>query len=321
MSVTLPEPTIYHGLCDASAVTRIGDHIIVATDETNDDGHNVLWLYRLGEPDGEAIDLTPALGRKQAEADLEGVARIGRRLYWIGSHGANAKGKPKPARRVLLAVDIDDSGERPSVTVVPTVYRELLEDLDADPRYRKFGLLAAASRAPETNQGLSIEGLAAGGGGLLIGLRGPLFDERALVIPLLNPDAALAGEAGRFGEPVLLDLRRRGIRSLDERPDGRIAIVAGDPGSARRFKLFDWDGTTVTPNHKIDLGKCRPEGLSVDSDGGLMFVSDDGDERVGGKTMKELPDAQKRFRLFHLPPAAQSAGTGASTTIGGAPSA
>lgn len=301
--MTLPDPVIYRGLCDASAVVQLGEHIVVATDETNDAGHNVLWIYRLGEPDGHTVDLTAALGAQQAEADLEGVADIGGRLFWIGSHGANAKGKAKPARRVLFATDVQMFANGPRLSVVGHAYRRLLDDLAADARYAAFDLLGAAARAPETDNGLSIEGLAATGGTLLVGLRGPLFDGRALIVRLLNPQDVITGAAGCFGEPLLLDLGGRGIRSLDERPDSHMAIVAGDPGGAGRFALFDWDGTAVRPGRDLDLGDCRPEGLSVAADGGLMFVSDDGDARAGcGAPCKELPDAQKTFRLFRVPP-------------------
>ena len=88
--------------------------------------------------------------------------------------------------------------------------------------------LADASRlSAEAEGGFNIEGLAATPEGkLLIGLRNPLPQRRALVVPLENPAELIEGKTARFGLPIELDLDQRGIRSL-ELVGASYLIVAG----------------------------------------------------------------------------------------------
>src|ERR1044071_9106593 len=72
----------YTGMCDASAAAAIdADRFVVANDEDN-----ILRVYSLSRPGRPvaAIDLSAflATGRKSAETDIEGCARMGRRIYW-----------------------------------------------------------------------------------------------------------------------------------------------------------------------------------------------------------------------------------------------
>ena len=290
-----PLATEYEGLCDASAVVQLDNSVIVASDERDASGRNMLGVYRLGLPKGTMVPLG-----KGEEADLEGVARLGDRLFWIGSHGASKDGEARPARRALFALKVDAKPAGPRLGRSGSVYRDLLTDLARDRRYDGFGLAAAARRAPESG-GLSIEGLAAQGDTLLIGLRSPLKSGRALVVTLLNPDGVVAGQRGRFGPPRQLDLGGRGIRALDTRSDGGIVVVAGPPGPNGGFAVYEWTSAGITPR-TIDFGGLRPEGVAATPEGGLMFVSDDGDRKLRGVTCKDLPDADRRFRLFYVAP-------------------
>src|SRR6185503_14411051 len=90
---SLSAPTTYRGMCDASAAVSLNaDLFAVANDEDN-----VLRVYHC-QPGGLpafSFDMTSFLriGKKHPEADIEGSATIGDRVYWITSHGRNAKGK------------------------------------------------------------------------------------------------------------------------------------------------------------------------------------------------------------------------------------
>ncbi len=291
--------TTYAGLADASAVTRVGDRIIVATDEVEaSSGRNALHVYTLGNPHGTTVDLTPALGADQREADLEGVARIGDRQFWIGSHSTGSKGEVQPARHVLFATTLRGD----TLVPLPGVYRTLLADLAGDARYSGFGLAAAARRAPETDDGLSIEGLTAVGTTLLIGLRSPVIDGKALIIPLRDAPAVVAGSArAKFDAPILVDLGGRGIRDMTSLGDVTL-ILAGPAGNKGAFRLFVRDGGKVGKGPKIDFGDLHVEGMASAADGSLIFVSDDGDVKVGGKKSKNLPDSQRRFRVLTVKP-------------------
>src|SRR5947209_6845962 len=76
---TALEPGVYRGLCDASAAVALGaDHFVVGDDE-----HNVLKVYRRGQPDPAAeVPLQSFLGtKKDKESDIEGAAAIGSRIF------------------------------------------------------------------------------------------------------------------------------------------------------------------------------------------------------------------------------------------------
>src|SRR5678815_5624216 len=86
-------PTIYHGMCDASAAVALdGDHFAVGNDEDNR-----LRIYRTSQ-DGMPVqsrDLSAFLkvNPQRPESDLEGAAWLGDRIFWITSHGRNREGK------------------------------------------------------------------------------------------------------------------------------------------------------------------------------------------------------------------------------------
>lgn len=174
----------YRGSCDASAAVALdADHFVVAGDEDN-----TLRVYSRGRPEpvGEA-PLATFLDSGNKESDLEAAAAVGKRIYWIASHGRNSKGKPRPDRQRFFATDIDP-GAQPGVTPAGTPYRGLLEDLAAAPTLAGLRLGDAARLAPEAPGGLNIEGLAAmPDGSLLVGFRSPVPNGRALLVPLLNP--------------------------------------------------------------------------------------------------------------------------------------
>ena len=220
------EPVVFTGMCDASAAAAIDqDHFIVADDE-----ENILRVYRRngGAPVME-VDLRTYLGSRKdgQEADLEGAAPIGQFVFWIGSHGRNAKGKESPLRQRLFATRIDTRGNSLEITPLGQPYTRLLQDLLADDRYSHLGLAAATQRPPKAPGGLNIEGLAATPDGhLLIGFRNPLPEGKAIVAPLLNPMKLLEGNRAQLGEPRLLDLGGLGIRSLGW-SGGRCLIIAG----------------------------------------------------------------------------------------------
>src|SRR5262245_11743854 len=104
-------PLTYFGMCDASAAVALGATLfIVANDEDN-----VIRVYRR-QPAAmpvSSFDLTAFLrvNRKQGESDLEGAARIRDRIYWIASHGRNAKGEASPNRQRFFATTVGVDGE------------------------------------------------------------------------------------------------------------------------------------------------------------------------------------------------------------------
>jgi hypothetical protein len=230
-------------MCDASAgVTFGGDPnlFFVANDE--DQGEVILRLYSLvPHPNGSGPLMVShisaeflELEKKHREVDVEGAARIGDLIYWIGSHSASKDGKERPNRRRLFAT-LEDPGAGGLLRPVETPYKTLIDDLEEDDRYKPLHLAKAGKKAPKKTNALSIEGLAATpDGGLLIGFRNPIPDGKALLVPLKNPGEVIRGKPARFGDPIFLDLGGLGIRSIERAADGLYLIVAGrhDEGGA-----------------------------------------------------------------------------------------
>ncbi|TCT03521.1 DUF3616 domain-containing protein [Aquabacter spiritensis] len=303
----------YDGICDASAAIALdANHFVVAEDE-----HDVLFVYRFGQsaPVG-AVDLVDVLGNRSSkgkvkEADIEGAARIGTRIYWIASHGRDSKGDREPTRQRLFATDIKTGATPPTVVPAGTPYKSLLDDLlaalNATPDGAALVLAAAAKQAPEAPAGLNIEGLAATPrGDLLIGFRNPRPGDKALIVPLTNAAALMDGaKPAVFGAPILLDLGGRGIRSI-ERVGAAYVIVAGPFGDRTAapggdFALYRWDGPGTAPRPiAADFGAFRPEAL-FQADGALYLLSDDGGEPVGGVDCKKAPQAARAFRGLSVP--------------------
>lgn len=293
----------YEGLCDASAAVALDDrHFVVASDEDD-----TLRVYRRDAPAVVAEwPMKDFLGGDRHEADLEGAARIGDRIYWIGSHGRNAAGKPRPARQRLFATAVlppPAPGQPPALRPVGRPFGGLLAAMAEAPALRGLSLDAAAALPPEAPGGLNIEGLAAdAGGGLLIGLRNPIPNGRAIVVPLANPAAVVEqGAAPVLGEPLLLPLRNRGVRSLERIGDGWF-VVAGPTADRGSFSLYRWPGGTRPPvlADAAALAELRPEALFAWPDGSLQVLSDDGGLEVDGVECKRLPPARQGFRSVTL---------------------
>jgi hypothetical protein len=320
----------HKGLCNASAGLRFGEGMFVVADNENA-APTLLHLYKAGQGGPElavgriANEAVAQVADGSLEMDLEGAARLGPLVYWIGSHsageGSGAAGAPRPNRQRLFAtrlgLESGDKGKGVAVTVEPVgrPYQTLLADLEADPRYAPFGLDQAAKRPGKAKDGLNIEGLAATPNGqLLIGFRNPLPRGKALVAPLTNPGAVLAGEAARFGDPVLLELGGLGIRSL-EMVNGSLLIVAGPsgPGNPKNgpaipSALYRWNGQFESAPELVrlfgsELGKSlfNPEALFVEGDS-LVLLSDDGKLAIDGKRCENLPRPKQRFRELRITP-------------------
>lgn len=165
----------------------------------------------------------------------------------------------------------------------------------ASAQLQRFPFAQASSLTPEAEGAFNIEGLAATvQGGVLIGLRNPATGGKALVIELLNPAEVVHGETGVFGAAVELDLGGLAIRSI-ELLENAYVIVAGPPGDAGRFSLFQWTGAAQDKPVEVpheDFGTLRPEAIfAIPGTRKLQILSDD-----GGKHVKETVEQLQCFR-------------------------
>lgn len=292
------------GMCDASASVAISTtHFMVGNDE-----ENILKIYQRAdqaEPVQE-YDATEFLKPdvKKPETDIEGATLLGENTYWITSHGRSKDGKLRPSRYRLFALHVEPEGEKFAIEPVGKPYMNLLADLSSAPQLQKYNLAQAATLAPKTLGALNIEGLTATPEGhLLIGFRNPIPDDKALLVPLKNPQRVIEGEQAELGDPIELDLAGMGIRSLEWWPEHKqYVIVAGEYDVEKRFGTYLWSGDPADKPVLLEgltFGDMSPESLIIYSDArdAFQIVSDEGTKLVGGEECKQLADPV--LRTFH----------------------
>jgi hypothetical protein len=296
------EVSSYSGMCDASAAVALdAEHFAVADDE-----RNVLQIYRRGRPEPVAsVKLWKFLGtKKDKESDLEGAAAIGKRVYWISSHGRNSKGEVQERRFRFFATRLK-AGAPPRLAPIGRPYAGLLDDLVSAPELQAYDLAAASKLPPEAPGGLNIEGLAATPQGeLLIGFRNPVPGGKALLVPLKNPKGVLKGSAPQFGTPFELALGGRGIRSIELIGDSYL-IVAGPTDDGSGFAIHRWSGRPGDEPVALDINLkgLRVEALfAVPGAGEVQLLSDDGGVEIDGVECKKREQTQQSFRSLMVRP-------------------
>jgi len=284
-------------MANASAVAVLSEDFFAAASDED----NVLRIYKMDADGAEvgSVDVSDFLSVRghSTEVDMEGAARVGDLVYWIGSHSRNKDGKVRPNRQRLFATQIVTNGA--SIRLVPfgRPCGTLLDALIRSDALAKFGLNAASSKAPEDG-GLNIEGMAAGPNGeLWLGFRSPIPNGKALVVPLVNPTEVLKLQYPKFGPAKLLDLDGLGIRDMTW--TGREwYLIAGRAGSGGNARLYRWSGGDAPPERveKAGFKSFNPEALASVGSGRhvrLLTLSDDGNATKWGK---------KQFRSFWVEP-------------------
>jgi len=280
---------LFEGAVDGSAGAEVGGGFFVgATDE-----NNKFRLYDVkGGPSLKTLDVgvnaavKSALGLKRVkECDLEGAAKLGDLIFWIGSHGRDAHAKEKKERQVLFATKLSGVGKDAKLEIAGKIYTQLIDDLLKDPALSSFDLAKAATLAPKHEGALNIESIAADGGKLWIGFRNPQSKAKeALLVPLLNPTEIIKEAVrARLGDPLLLKLGGLGVRDMVAWNDGFL-IIAGDfidrfaPG-AKPSRVFSWKPGTEPKDIGVDFGDLNPEAIMIMGEGDkarILILSDDG---------------------------------------------
>jgi hypothetical protein len=149
---------------------------------------------------------------------------------------------------------------------------------------KKVPAIAKAGSAKGADDGLNIEGLAwdPNGKRLLLGLRSPLIDNKAVVIPVTFADGKFDAASITFGEPMTVDLEGQAVRTIEyDDKTSQFLIISGATTSEKRtdFALWTWDLTGAPKKITMLDSKIKPEGVTrVTRDGEdfLFMVADAG---------------------------------------------
>lgn len=273
---------------EPSGAQQLPDGRIVMVE---DESANPLSVLTLGD-DGEMfvkplkpaslfamVTAKPRLGELN---DLEGVD-VGDDgyVYAITSHSRSASGKRADAREKLVRFKLD--GDK---IVEPGVIYDLRKLIA-----RNDSLLKSATRVSDVkdDNGFNIEGLSFDKSKrkLLVALRSPVIDDKAVIVVLENPHTAFAKveKLQISSEQINLDLDKGGIRaiSFDPRLDGYLIVSRREDKKKQPFKLWFWDGDASHSPRRIRVEGhddiANAEGITPVRYKGqerLLMVFDDG---------------------------------------------
>lgn len=225
-----PSP-IEGGRFEASGVVHVpGSDGVLFVDDGRDDA--VFWM-RL-DPQGRQIGAAQPVPLGVRVPDLEGITTDGAWYYAVGSQSKRAS----RGAAGLVRFRFDPAGRSARGVESVAGLRELLT-----------GRLDRVSRAAGgRDDGLNIEGLAwdSASGRLLLGLRAPLVNGHAVVIPVAVPrGSAFSADALVVDAATVmaLPLDGGGIRSLEfDAKAGAFALISADAadGDSQPFRLWEW---------------------------------------------------------------------------------
>ncbi|NCR43995.1 MAG: DUF3616 domain-containing protein, partial [Microcystis aeruginosa SX13-01] len=173
------------------------------------------------------------------------------------------------------------------------VLRDIIEDSDLA---KIFDFKTAETKAPKAKGGLNIEGLTATpDGNILIGFRNPVPNGKALLLPLKNPKSLVTNSTtakAEFDDPILLDLGRLGIRSIEFWPALEVyLIIAGEFHGGDQFVFYTWSGKKEDAPEKIESLQFPEDRFQILSDDGTI-------ERVGNTPCKDIIDKNNPEKYF-----------------------
>ena len=224
-----------------------------------DDGrpNEIFWLQLGGDRKQagaiKTIDIATSI------IDLEGITTDGTYFYVVGSQ-SKAKGADQAG---LARFTFDAANQRAAGTEAATGLKKFLADNVAE--------LRGMENRKYNDGGINVEGIAwdPQNKRLLLGLRSPVVDGHALVVPLKlrDPQAALSFDnlevEGR--KAIRLPLGGAGIRSIeyDEARKAFFLITGAGPNNEKLdFKTWDWSGNAALRELETFDRRLKPEGIT-----------------------------------------------------------
>lgn len=237
-----------------------------------DDGRpKEVFLMPLGEDRKQAGAIKP-IDIATSIIDLEGITTDGRYFYVVGSQS-----KSRGADQAGLArFTFDAATQRAAGTEAASGLKKFLSDSVAE--------LHGMEKTKYNDGGINVEGIAWDpvNTRLLLGLRSPVVDGQALIVPLKfrDPKAALSFENLEVegGKAIRLSLAGGGIRSIeyDQERKAFFLITGAGPNSEKMdFKIWEWSGNgqgpTLREMNTFDR-RLKPEGITRVSTAARDFV-------------------------------------------------
>lgn len=274
------------GIYEPSAIQQLPDGRFLVVEDEKQRPFSLFSIGSGGRIESRPVerDADDALGKLD---DLEGLALdAAGYVYAIASHSRTSDGDVKKSRHKLARFRIE--GDRIVAPAVFTGLKSLLST--AHP-----ALAAAAAVMDVKNDGgLNIEAIefVPDTQHLLIGLRSPLLDGRAIIVRLQNPFAVSAAGMAPHGVPALdtLELGGDGVRGLSWVPALNGYLVVSGPVAREQvqFRLWFWSGRHAAAARPVDVpglpGLEHAEGVTpalIDGQPRIVVVSDDGDREAG----------------------------------------
>jgi len=268
-----PEVVVFHGNdlhepSDLSAVARVGEFIVVGSDEghviqilksKSRDTFELVRKYSL--PDGQETD---RIEKKDPEIDIEGIAAEGDMVYIVGSHSRkrskvevrNPTRRSHDKNRERLRENEEQSPRRALFRVKLGADGKLagnVETADLWKAINKFEELKPFQAIPSKENGIDIEGIAAQGDDLYIGFRGPLLRENWVPVMVTQFHDPVAKAELRF-----VNLGGLGIRDIVAVDDRQFLLIAGPMGDGPGgYHLYSWNGLDCVPGKNGAKGAVR----------------------------------------------------------------
>ena len=264
-----PMTSFSGGTFEASGVAHVaGTNGVLFVDDGRP--NEIFWM-ELGD-DRKQAGAIKSINLAASIIDLEGITSDGTYFYVVGSQS-----KSKGADQAGLArFKFDSASQRIVGTEAASGLKKFLADNVVE--------LRGMENTKYSDGGINVEGVAwdPRTQRLLLGLRSPVVDGQALIVPLKLRDSksefSFANLEVEGGKAIRLPLRGAGIRSIeyDESRKAFSLITGAGPNSEKmNFKLWEWSGNDASPAlREMDTydRRLKPEGITRVSSGARDFV-------------------------------------------------
>ncbi|GEM_PF-1508655 len=252
---------------EASGVVHLtGTDTVVFIDDSRSFEVFMMRINDAGQQVGQVRSVRLGAGIENPE----GITFDGTYFYVVGSQSKPKKG----AANAIARFTMDQNSQVVSNLAVIPNFRTLLLSRVAE--------LRGVGELEGDDGGLNIEGIAwdPEGKRLMLGLRSPILNGQALILPVALRDAAAPFTADNLqlesARPIPVFLEQSGIRDIQY--DSRLKtflLISGAPENIKRgiFAVWEWDGRSGQPRQRALLdSRLKPEGITQARVGDKDFI-------------------------------------------------